>query len=73
MTTIYYKNRVIENYVHKSFGRADHWNTESEREYNEAMEAYYNYLDSLPFIPCPSPSPEWKDGQPLVEGGGLQN
>ena len=81
MTTIYYKNRVIEG-VEKPM--PDHLNYK-ELVRNEwlwkgilAINAYrkdYNewvsYIETLPEsqkFPCPSPSPEWKDGQPLVEG-----
>lgn len=31
-----------------SFGRADHWNTESETEHNEAEDAYWSHVTSFP-------------------------
>ena len=38
------------------FGRPDHWNTESEKEHNDAYDAFLNHIASLPAIGSIDPS-----------------
>ena len=52
--------------VEKTFGRSDHWNTESEEEHNNAEEAWLAYLSTLPIIPCEGWKPE--EGREYTEG-----
>lgn len=47
---IFRNGRIYIGVTPASFGRADHWNTESEAEHNEAYEAYCNYIESFPSI-----------------------
>lgn len=48
---IFYQGRIYKDYVHVNFGRADHWNTESEAEYNAAFEAFMQHLNSFVHYP----------------------
>lgn len=52
--------------VEKSFGRADYWNTESEKEEQAVYEAWQNYLSTLAVIPCEGWQPV--EGQMYAEG-----
>lgn len=66
MSTIYFKERLYFNVTPASFGRADHWNTESEAEHNEAYDAYVEHIMSFPSHPFPYKG--YVDGQEMHIG-----
>ena len=49
--TYHHPGKLVE-VATQTFGRADHWNTESEKEHNDAYEAHMNYIESLRSYPC---------------------
>lgn len=62
-----FKNKVLKQKATQSFGRADHWNTESEAEHNEAYEAHMQYQATLKQYPATWLT-EDMEGRELVEG-----
>jgi len=62
---IYFDGRIYVGVTPASFGRADHWNTESEAEHNAAFEAYINHITSFTSYPV-SGSHSFIDGQDVT-------
>jgi len=57
MADIFFDGRIYIGVTPASFGRADHWNTESEAEHNEAYEAYLQHIQSFTSYTVQSPHP----------------